>query len=75
MAIADWLTLPGIPPYIDIDGAIKRTNPALHTARSIWNDLSPFQDLATGDLGLEEMFKSHAPILFGYPAGYCEFYH
>jgi len=64
MVITDRLALPGIAPDIDVDGAIIRTNPTLHTARCIWNDLSICQDLAADDLGLEEKFKSHMEIRF-----------
>jgi hypothetical protein len=62
MIIADRFALPGIAPHIDVDGAIIRTNPALHTARCIWNDLSTLQELASGNLGLEEISKSHREI-------------
>jgi hypothetical protein len=48
MALLDWYPQPGMPPHIDIDGAIVGAYTALNTAGSIWYDVSLYQGCPAG---------------------------
>jgi hypothetical protein len=57
MAVADRFAFPGMATDIEANWAVKRTDPALNTARGLWHYLPGYERLAARGLLPEKFFE------------------